>query len=433
MHDSMTWSFLFFGVAIFLFSLRWPKYAIFLPLITHPLYLVRGMVGFVPTTLLEIILVSVVVGVGVRYIPHISARALLQRRLEILSIVVFLISATISAAIAPHPETAWGVWKAMVIQPALYALVLVYVVHRERLQRFLVISFVVGGIGAALASFIAVILTSEAWEHPLMRLSGIYDVPNSLALIMAPMFAVSVVVLMRRWSPWMFISAVMFGGVLLATQSLAGLIASGGAICIMCGCKQRKIFFVICVVIFFGIASQVFTGKLSSTALRMDSSSTARVQIWQTSVLLIREHPFWGTGLGTFEPAYQNKLRQILETCPDKIPCLVPGSRTATLPLEWVVRDPHNIVLSFWLNTGLAGLVSMGALVSIAFTRLILHNTKNFHITLLGAAFLTLLLFGIVDVPYWKNDVAILWWVVLVCLLQLRFSQVTRELRADRV
>lgn len=433
MHDGITWSFLFFGAAMFLFSLQWPKYAIFLPLIAHPLYLVRGTAGLFPTTLLEVILVSVVIGVGVRYVPHISTRGLLRRRVEILGIAVFLISATISAIIAPHPETAWGMWKAMVVEPALYALVLVYVVYKERLQRFVVVSFVIGGIGVALASLAATILTSEAWEQPLMRLSGIYDVPNSFALIMAPMLAMSIVALTRRWNVWVFVAAVLFGGMLLATQSFIGVIASGGAVLMACGNKQKNVFLVIIVMLVLGVALQFFTGKLSATALRIDSSSIARAQIWQTSALLIHQHPFLGTGLGTFEPAYQDKLRQILETCPDKMPCLVPDSRTVTLPLEWVVRDPHNIALSFWLNTGLAGLVSMGVLVGIAITRLITHGERNYSAHLLGTAFLTLLLFGIADVPYWKNDVAILWWVALFCLLQFRRLQVIRELRADRV
>jgi len=137
---------------------------------------------------------------------------------------------------------------------------------------------------------------------------------------------------------------------------------------------------------------------------------------------MIKQHPILGTGLGTFEPNYQNELRQILKREKQQmffactlypVPCVI----------EWVVRDPHNIILSFWLNTGLLGLLAMALLIvnKIRTTFDILRKAKrdtifknNIHQIMLGTGLITLIIFGFLDVPYWKNDLALLWWIYLL-------------------
>jgi O-antigen ligase len=73
---------------------------------------------------------------------------------------------------------------------------------------------------------------------------------------------------------------------------------------------------------------------------------------------------------------------------------------------------PHNILLNFWTETGLLGL---GALVWLAIewmrrtaASLSLRGRRRVYYLGLAAASVTILVHGLIDVPFFKNDLAIL-------------------------
>jgi len=78
---------------------------------------------------------------------------------------------------------------------------------------------------------------------------------------------------------------------------------------------------------------------------------------------------------------------------------------------------PHNIILNFWMEIGLLGVISFAILV-IKFFRM---NISELHVhpdekwLRLGvmAAMVALLAHGLLDVPYFKNDLAILFWTIV--------------------
>lgn len=430
-----------FVLAVFLFAIVRPRWVILLPLILHPLYLVRTTVGPLPTTGLEVILVlSVVTAVVVWRGELVRTSRALPRSAAILML-LFIVAATLSASIAPHPLTAWGQWKAFVIEPVAYAFVLLPLLRSPDGQKAVVRALLAGGIFATGLSLAVGILAFTPFPlHPppytldFFRLRGIYDVPNSLALLLAPLtaFAVTLVVSgartpLRRFA---FGSLLVSVPVLILTQSAAGIAAAVlGSVFGMwqsrkvrqhtmaLGQQRMALVGVLLGTIVVGLAVQWTTGKLSH-ALSTTSPFHARLQIWQVSVALVRDHPVLGTGLGTFEPAYQEKLRQLLAGpwdmghgawWPRGDQGLSPDTQA---PLEWLVRDPHNILLSFWLNTGFVGVLSMGILVYGA-----LRGFRGGSFPAAQAALAAALLFGLFDVPYWKNDLALLWWVYLAMLV----------------
>lgn len=78
---------------------------------------------------------------------------------------------------------------------------------------------------------------------------------------------------------------------------------------------------------------------LSRVLADTDSSVDARTAIWQSSLAMLRDHPFTGVGLDQFFGQY--------------------GTRYVR-PEGWAERytsHPHNILLDFWLSLGLAGVV----------------------------------------------------------------------------
>jgi len=396
----------FFFLACFLFALYRPKVAIFLPLVFSCAYLVRGQIFGLPTTLLEIILLGVLSGV---WVGCIKVRPLRGRTLsfEFVLVILFLVAATISVFVAPHPHTAWGVWKAMVIEPIIYVLTIGVLIEKEERSKKLVYALLLGGLVSALLSLVSLRFGVDFW-----RLRGIYDVPNSLALIVAPLLTMCVVGLVlvshghagaRGRAPLQYgILGLFFGGVLIATQSLVGIVAVVLVVfaVVMFFGKRKKIFLALGLILVLGIGLQMQTGKLAHLFSGQSSSLIAREQIWFVAVKMIEQYPIIGTGLGTFEPLYQKKL---------------PEMNFHTI-LEWVVRDPHNFILSFWLNTGLLGLGAMVVLLMMALKRFFvaLKETHDQYRIMLGVALLTLIIFGLFDVPYLKNDLALIWWVLLL-------------------
>ncbi|MDO8260559.1 MAG: hypothetical protein Q7T50_03640, partial [Candidatus Magasanikbacteria bacterium] len=100
-------------------------------------------------------------------------------------------------------------------------------------------------------------------------------------------------------------------------------------------------------------------------------------------------------------------------------------------PVE-IYMYPHNIFLNFWTELGLAGMVLfawiIGRFLYIAF-RLAQIDSKNKGIALgLLGAMVAIFVHGLVDVPYFKNDLAVVFWVLLAILGALNIGE-RKEIR----
>lgn len=87
---------------------------------------------------------------------------------------------------------------------------------------------------------------------------------------------------------------------------------------------------------------------------------------------------------------------------------------------------PHNIALNFWTETGILGMISfLGMLCCLLFIayRVYSKQDKIFGAALL-AMLVTIVVHGLVDVPYFKNDLAMEFWV-LVSLFFISSVQTT--------
>ncbi|MEI7498762.1 MAG: O-antigen ligase family protein [Candidatus Falkowbacteria bacterium] len=87
-------------------------------------------------------------------------------------------------------------------------------------------------------------------------------------------------------------------------------------------------------------------------------------------------------------------------------------------PLE-IYLYPHNIILNFWTEIGLVGLLLfiwlIGRLIFLS-ARLFRRNTlseNNFVYAGIISAMVALIIHGLVDVPYFKNDLSLVFWLVV--------------------
>jgi len=150
------------------------------------------------------------------------------------AIILFVVSAIIATYMSPHLHTSLGVLKALIVEPIIYALALTVFIEKEKRAENVVKAFLMGGLVSVGFS-----IFSMGFGVDFGRFRGIYDVPNSLALIVAPLLTMCIVGVLLGWEPvpptswsnpapprrWSLVLTLIFSIVLLATQSLAGLIA----------------------------------------------------------------------------------------------------------------------------------------------------------------------------------------------------------------
>jgi O-antigen ligase len=277
-------------------------------------------------------------------------------------------------------------------------------------------------LGSLYASFVVVSCVAIAyWIFGSVtydsRVQAFFESPNQLSLFLAPGLSVA--------------GALYYALGSAKTQASVGRIfVIVGAISIVCALLLTKTWtvwgavlgaLVISFFVFFpryrtyiligGIIAGLLLGLALWNSDKMEvlrfqserSSLASRVMIWRSSQLMLSHHPIVGIGPG----AFQQKYLDYQEYFPPY--------------LEWAVAHPHNLFLATWLFSGVLGLVGFFGLILWWFVRLYacVASRKDFIqqkyvVVSLWSAMVTILLYGLFDTPFWKNDLAIVFWTVFV-------------------
>jgi O-antigen ligase len=137
-----------------------------------------------------------------------------------------------------------------------------------------------------------------------------------------------------------------------------------------------------------------------ASLLDLQSGSTFfRLELWRSSVQMIREHPWLGVGPGNFAGAYRTRY---------------------ILPTAWAepnLEHPHNIYLDHWTRLGILGLLA-GGVVQVALWRArrrAMHRRPRRNTLALGLAgsMAALLAHGLVDNTVFFTDLALTFFLML--------------------
>ena len=136
------------------------------------------------------------------------------------------------------------------------------------------------------------------------------------------------------------------------------------------------------------------------------SSLSSRIMIWKAGERILEDTFPVGIGTGRFQEVYL------------KYQIFFPPY------LEWAVPQPHNFYLALLLETGLLGFVGVLLLMQSFFSHLqgfISRETggRKELAVLLVSLMLIYLLYGFFDTPYFKTDLAFLFWLLLSLGLSL--------------
>jgi O-antigen ligase len=387
-----------------------------------PLYLLRFDVYGIPFTALEgfayLLFALWLLGLITRCVGFSWDKPL---RYYWLAVFVLFLGATMGVLNAPHyinlpssevldaQRVALGVWKGWIVAPMLYFAVLTQTIKSNLDLKKLLRLFVYSSALVALSSY-GFGLFGDGITYD-FRLSGFFESANYLSLYLVPPLLISVCFMFQRiGSPRLkdyldLSSLVIMAHALFFTKSYAAIIGVFGALILyifylITKSRVRKRSIVaglIAIIITFGVVvlTQINTPKFQQFLDWENRSSTSvRLEIYEIAWGLIDENSLIGVGPGLFQANYQTKGPDIL----------------GHAPMEWNIPHPHNIFFAFWLNAGLLGLLALLMIIVFA----------DFRFTYPLIAFWGLLIHGIFDTPFWKNDLSMIFWLVLASIVILQ-------------
>ncbi len=243
------------------------------------------------------------------------------------------------------------------------------------------------------------------------RVTTLFGYPNANGLILLPIFFLSFINLLRDKKIWLklfnIITLILSVIVIYWAGSESALIAiiAGLILFILFKIiKNKKLILIISLLIVLISLLLPFVVKapqqidepgtvdytLKQKILLQDLSGQVRRQMCSETIAYLKDYPILGTGLG----AYQEKI--------------VPYHQTDYIE---IFLYPHHIWLNFWTSLGIFGLIGFLWLSILLIIKLTSNLSKENLILLI--AFLAIIIQGIVEVPYFKNDLAIIWWLII--------------------
>lgn len=305
---------------------------------------------------------------------------------------IFLGIASVAVLAAPDKIAALGLWKSYCLVPiCVGAMVLTLRPELSHLTK------TVAGLVAylsliALGQYLTGYGIPAPWNAPGpdYRATSLFEYPNAVGLLLAPcviwLLAAYIHRLERSW--WILIASSL-GVIAILLSRSDGAVAAVVAALVLASCYTRRRWFVVTGVICVIIGALLLPAT-RQILLFQDTSGQVRLALWQGTLNLLSHHPWLGAGLGGFPTLYaQYKLDRHVE----------------------LLLYPHNIFLDFWVEFGILGLVWLIIILIHFFRRLSKHATPS-AIVLMSIMF-GIIVYGLVDVPYFKNDLAVLFWIIL--------------------
>lgn len=369
-----------------------------------PAYVVRWHYGFYPTTLLEhatFVCVAVFLVEAVR-----EGEVPVWRSPYVVPGLLFLVAGAVSVWAAPGRSAALGLYRAYLVEPMALGFVIVNVVRTPARALLVAGGLMAGGLAVGVAN--SAVVTEGLLRHTYQVTQTppvvVYLTANAVALYVVPIAAVAGALALHGRGVARLVGAVAFVvsvPVVMLSFSRGGYLAMGAVVLGLALSHRRRLVLAgIAVVgaLALGLVHPIRQRVLIELQNAYGSSVDSRIELWTDTVKLLRARPLLGAGLSGF---------------PDRIAPYYTHFRTAA---NFV--DPHNIVLNFWVETGLLGLLAFAAILVVTVV-----SCARGWVTLPAAwrpyqlgvllAMVAVVVHGLVDVPYFKNDLSLEFWALV--------------------
>jgi putative inorganic carbon (hco3(-)) transporter len=384
---------------------RWTTWAAALTCALAPAYTIRWHYGFYPTTLLE---TAVLVAVLVFAIETFRQHSRLEWRTPFTwPAVLFIIAGAIAVLVAPDRRAGLGLYRAYLLEPIAFFFIVASVAREVRRALLMLGGLAVATLVVGLAN--AVVVVHAILTHRL-DLAGtppvvIYQTSNAVALFLLPVMAVAASLLVygedRRVRLASAAYLVLALPSFLLTFSRGGYLALLGVGLGLVLVHRRRwalLTIVVAVTIVFALIPPITT-RIGHELNFSGGNNTlvGRTYLWSATLQMLEHYPLFGAGLSGFETRL--------------------GPYWNATHVDRFIY-PHNLVLNFWTETGLLGLAAFGWILYTAFAvswRGWRGGAWEWRAIQFGVflALVGIVIHGLVDVPYFKNDLSLEFWALL--------------------
>jgi O-antigen ligase len=367
-----------------------------------PAYVKRWHVGPLPTTLLE---VAILVTIAIFVLETIRQRSPVEWRGPLTApAALFVIAGAISVVVAADHRAALGLYRAYFLEPAAFFLILAAITSTPRRAGLILLGFAAGGTVVAVSNA-AVVL--NAIRHHALDLAQtppvvVYQTQNAVALYLIPLIAMAAAILLhaqgraQRWLSGVFL-AVALPACLLSFSRGGYLALAALGIGLALSHRWAKVLVPGAFLAVLAVSQVPLIRQRIAYELHPLPGNTLdfRIRIWGQTLRMLSHHLLFGIGLGNYEQAmgpYWQDLTHVIY--------------------------PHNIALNFWAVTGLLGLAAFAWLVIRAFImgwRGWRRHPEAWRPYELGVilALVAMVVHGLVDVPFFKNDLSLEFWALI--------------------
>jgi O-antigen ligase len=370
-----------------------------------PAYVIRWHVGPLPSTVLEAAILLTIAAFAVE--AYRDKHRLEWRSPFTIPAAVFLVAGAISVVVSPEQVKGLGLYRAYLVEPIAFYFVLGHIVSNSWRARLILAGLATGGAVAGIANAFVIL---NAVRHHTLNLAlpppvVIYNTPNAVALYLVPLIGIAASLFLYDRERWVRPASATFLGIALGATALS--LSRGGyfalaVIALILAIVNRYRWYLLPAVVVVGAAMSRVPPIASRLAHEFDlhdpnNTFVSRVDLWQATLRMLRDHPIFGGGMFGFAKTIQAYRGGVYE--------------------ENLIY-PHNIVLNMWTETGLLGLASFVWLLVQTFRVSWTGWTSGpaaWRAIQLGIvlAMVAIIVHGLVDVPYFKNDLALEFWTFL--------------------
>lgn len=394
-----------------------PAWAILAVITGTPLYLLRTDIGGIPTTALELGIYTVSLALIISWLRQGRALNKLTGFYDLFktyrwALLLWLGVTVLSAVWSPDWRLSFGILKGWFFDPLLLLFLLTSLENGEDGWNSKAVA-TYGLVGAA--TVMAGYGLYDYWWGYIFetgRLDAFYTSPNYAAMFLAPVLFISLGYLKQIWNgklkfPWL-VANILIAVALLMTQSFGAYVAVALAILIGLGLSKlathwRLITAAMVIVI---ALTAGLTGVIKLSGHYNDfykvGSWQIRTELWRAAGQMIQQKPLTGVGLGYFQrqlPILRQAQPGLFQLKPELLK----------------FHLPHNLYLTIASESG--GLALAGFLWFVVWW---LYSVYSGYIQtgrplLLGCllAMTVILIHGLVDTTYFKNDLSVLWWLIV--------------------
>ena len=340
----------------------------------------------------------------------------------LVGIIFLFLGVIISTTLSADLRASLGIFKGWFVSPFLFAFVFVNVIKKREHIILSLKSWLVSGTVVSLVGAYYLLNNDITFDG---RLRAFFLSPNHLAMYLAPAFLIIFSFSLNRKKNSNLLSLAVFAVVLSSfyfTYSYGAFLGIFAGILYLVikskGLKIRNVYllgFVVLLTLGMMLASSGKFGQIMNSENR--SSFHSRVMIWNATEEIIKDNLFLGIGPGTFQETYLGYSEKFDEPY-----------------LEWAVPQPHNIFLAFYLQTGLIGFVGFLLILIWFFLDKDIKSTyprSELEIVyIINAIMIYIIVHGFVDTTYWKNDLALMFWILvgIKFICRKRFNSRVKEL-----